>query len=223
MTAVRPGVPDDALAVLRRIRASRPTPRAGERCEMCAAPIAEQHQHVVDLAGRALMCTCRPCYLLFTAEGAELRYRAVPDRYLSFATAVLDARQWDELEIPVGLAFFFVNSQLGRTVAFYPGPAGATESELPLGAWERVVDVHPVVRTLAPDVEALIVRMPDRTHRDAASFLVPIDRCYELVGALRAVWRGFDGGQEARALLDAFFADLSARARPARAEAAGHG
>jgi hypothetical protein len=223
MTAVRPGLPDDALAVLRRIRASRPAPRAEERCEMCAAPIAEQHQHVVDLVGRGLMCTCRPCYLLFTAEGAELRYRAVPDRYLSFPDVVLDARQWDELEIPVGLAFFFANSELRRTVAFYPGPAGATESELPLGAWDRVVDAHPVLRTLAPDVEALIVRMPDRTHRDAASFLVPIDRCYELVGALRTVWRGFDGGQEARALLDAFFADLASRSRPAHVEGAGGG
>ena len=49
---------------------------------------------------------------------------------------------------------------------------------------------------------------------------MPIDRCYELVGALRAAWRGFDGGQEARALLDAFFADLAARSRPALAEAA---
>ena len=78
---------------------------------------------MVDVVGRGLMCACRPCYLLFTAEGAALRYRAVPDRYLSFAGVVLDARQWDELEIPVGLAFFFPNSQLGRTVAFYPGPA----------------------------------------------------------------------------------------------------
>ena len=223
MTAVRPGAPDDALAVLRRIRASRPAPRTGERCEMCAEPIAEQHQHVVDVVGRGLLCTCRPCYLLFTADGAELRYRAVPDRYLAFAEVVVDARQWDELEIPVGLAFFFANSRLGRTVAFYPGPAGATESELPLGAWERVVNAHPVLRTLTPDVEALIVRMPGRTSRVAASFLVPIDRCYELVGALRAVWRGFDGGQEARALLDAFFADLASRSRPAPAEAAGHG
>ena len=222
MTSVRPGVPDDALAVLRRIRASRPAPRTEERCEMCAEPIAARHQHVVDLVGRGLMCTCRPCYLLFTADGAELRYRAVPDRYLSFADVVLDARQWDELEIPVGLAFFFPNSQLGRTVAFYPGPAGATESELPLGAWDRVVDAHPVLRRLAPDVEALIVRMPDRTFRPPASFLVPIDRCYELVGALRAVWRGFDGGQEARALLAAFFADLASRSRPAVVEAAGH-
>jgi Family of unknown function (DUF5947) len=222
MTATRPGNP---LAVLRRIRATRPGPADEERCEMCAAPIAEQHQHVVDLAGRGLMCTCRPCYLLFTAEGAELRYRAVPDRYLSFAGAVLDPRQWDELEIPVGLAFFFANSELGRTVAFYPGPAGATESELPLGAWDRVVDAHPALRTLAPDVEALIVRMPERAVAGSGpkAFLVPIDRCYELVGALRMVWRGFDGGQEARALLDGFFDEVSARSRPAREEAAGDG
>jgi hypothetical protein len=181
---------------------------------MCASAIGKQHQHVVDLAGRGLMCTCRPCYLLFTAEAAGLRYRAVPDRYLSFPDTVLDARQWDELEIPVGLAFFFVNSVLDRTVGFYPGPAGATESELPLGAWDRVLDAHPVLRTLAPDVEALIVRMPDRAA-GAECFLVPIDRCYELVGALRTVWRGFDGGQEARALIDAFFADVAARSRPA--------
>ena len=221
MTAVRPGSADDALAVLRRIRATRPRPPAEERCDLCAEPIGAEHQHVVDVVGRGLMCICRPCYLLFTADGAELRYRAVPDRYLSFADVVVDARQWDELEIPVGLAFFFANSQLGRTVAFYPGPAGATESELPLGAWDRVVDAHPVLRTLAPDVEALIVRMPDRTSGEAGSFLVPIDRCYELVGALRAVWRGFDGGQEARALLEAFFADLASRSRPAVAEAAG--
>jgi hypothetical protein len=202
------------LAVLAQVRAARPAPSAQERCEMCAEPIAEQHQHVVDLASRGLMCTCRPCYLLFTAEGAQLRYRAVPDRYLSFSDVVLDVRQWDELEIPVGLAFFFGNSELGRTVAFYPGPAGATESELPLGAWDRVVEAHPVLRTLAPDVEALIVRMPAGTS-EGACLLVPIDRCYELVGSLRRVWRGFDGGQEARTLLDGFFTDLTARSRPA--------
>ena len=222
MTGVRPGAPRDPLAVLRRIREARPVRSAEERCEMCATPIGEQHQHVVDLDSRGLMCTCRPCYLLFTAEGAQLRYRAVPDRYLSFPGAGLDARQWDELEIPVGLAFFFANSVLGRTVAFYPGPAGATESELPLGAWERVLDAHPVLRTLVPDVEALIVRMPDRAAA-AACHLVPIDRCYELVGALRQVWRGFDGGQEARARIDDFFADVAARSRPARDEVTGHG
>ena len=41
----------------------------GERCEMCAEPISDEHPHVVDLESRALMCTCRGCYLLFTAVG----------------------------------------------------------------------------------------------------------------------------------------------------------
>jgi hypothetical protein len=182
---------------------------------MCAEEIGEQHQHVVDVVGRGLLCTCRPCYLLFPASGVELRYRAVPDRYLSFPEFELNAGQWDELEIPVGLVFFFANSALGRTVAFYPGPAGATESELPLGAWERIVAANPALGQLVPDVEALLVRLPDRAHAEAASYLLPIDRCYELVGALRTAWRGFDGGQEARALLEAFFADLARRSTPA--------
>jgi hypothetical protein len=213
MTAARSG-PVNPLEVLARVRASRPAPSARERCEMCAEDIAEQHQHVVDVVGRGLMCTCRPCYLLFTAGDAELRYRAVPDRYLSFPGVPFSPGQWDELEIPVGLAFFFVNSVLGRTVAFYPGPAGATESELPLGVWDSIVAANPVLGTLAPDVEAWIVRMPDGRGAPAACHLVPIDRCYELVGALRLAWRGFDGGQEARELLDGFFADLAARSVP---------
>jgi hypothetical protein len=203
--------PANPLSVLARVRASRPEPSSQERCEMCAEPIGEQHQHVVDLVGRGLMCTCRPCYLLFTADGAQQRYRAVPDRYLSLPDFALGGGQWDELEIPVGLAFFFVNSVQARTVAFYPGPAGATESELPLGAWGRILDANPVLGTLVPDVEALIVRMPDRSRSRPEAHLVPVDRCYELVGLLRTAWRGFDGGQEARALLDAFFADLAGR------------
>jgi len=214
MTAPGAGRGADPLAVLTRIGAARPAPDPRQRCEMCAEAIAEQHQHVVDLAGRGLLCTCRPCYLLFTAEDADLRYRAVPDRYLSFPGWALGSGQWDELEIPVGLAFFFRNSVLDRTVAFYPGPAGATESELPLGAWDAIVATNPALATLRPDVEALLVRRPDRTAGVPGSFLVPIDRCYELVGALRLAWRGFDGGQEARALLDAFFADLGARSTP---------
>ena len=102
---------------------------------MCSEPIADEHQHVVNVAGRQLMCVCRACYLLFTDSQAELRYRAVPDRYLAFPDFALDRRAWEALQIPVGVAFFFTNSALGRTVAFYPGPAGATESELDLDAW----------------------------------------------------------------------------------------
>lgn len=203
-----------ALAVLSRITSRRPPPVVGERCEMCAEPIAEQHAHVVNLTSRSLLCTCRGCYLLFTDRDADLRYRAVPDRYLSFPDLSLSDAQWSALEIPVGLAFFFTNSVLDRTVAFYPGPAGAAESELPLDAWADVVAANPALATLAPDVEALIVRAPGR-GAGGKCYLVPIDACYELVGQLRLVWRGFDGGSEARDRIEQFFADVAGRSRPA--------
>jgi hypothetical protein len=181
---------------------------------MCAEAIGEPHQHVVDLRTRSLMCTCRACYLLFTDQQAELRYRAVPDRYLSFPRFHLDELTWNELQIPVGLAFFFRNSELGRTVAFYPGPAGAAESELPLEAWEAIVAANPQLGLLVPDVEALLVRTgADGDGSDC--HIVPIDACYELVGHLRRSWRGFDGGQEAHALIEDFFATVRARSRPA--------
>ncbi len=184
---------------------------------MCAEPIGEVHQHVVNLESRGLVCACRACYLLFTAQDAALRYRAVPERYLSFPEFDLDGRQYDELEIPVALAFLFKNSVLGRTVAFYPGPAGATESELPLEAWGRIVDAHPELDALLPDVEALLIRGADRAGNSFSCHLVPIDACYELVGQLRLLWRGFDGGTEVHAAMDQFFDNVSARSRPAPA------
>ncbi len=202
------------LALLRRIAASRPAAMDRERCEMCAEPLAEKHQHVVDVESRALMCTCRPCYLLFTDATAHLRYRSVPERYLSFPEFELGTGQWDELEIPVGLAFFFANSRMGRTVAFYPGPAGATESELPLGAWDQVLARNPAVAVAVPDTEALLIRAPGPERQQADCHLVPIDACYELVGQLRKVWRGFDGGQDARTRLSDFFERVSGRSKP---------
>lgn len=202
--------PASPLAVLSRIRDSRPQPSPYARCEMCTAPVADAHQHVVNLASRQLLCTCRPCYLLFDHDDAALTHRAVPERYLSFPDLALPV--WDALELPVGTAFLFLNSTLDRVVAFYPGPAGATESALPLDAWDRVVEEAPALDTLRPDVEALLV------HSDAQrveAFLVPIDCCYELVGHLRTLWRGFDGGQDVRHRLTEFFDHVRDRARPA--------
>jgi hypothetical protein len=217
MTTGRPGVP---LSALRRVTQNRPRPVEGERCDMCAEPIGAGHAHVVDLRSRALMCSCRPCYLLFTDENANLNYRAVPERYLSFAGPVLDERSWDELQIPVALAFLFRNSVQQRTVAFYPGPAGATESELALDAWSGIVAQNPQLAMLRPDVEALLIRRPTgpgavEARSTGGCYLVPIDACYELVGRLRTLWRGFDGGREARDAMDEFFSRVRDRSRPA--------
>jgi hypothetical protein len=215
---VAPLLPTGAYDVLARIRAAEPSAQLlGERCEMCAEPISDEHQHVVNIAARQLMCACRGCYLLFADTHAKLRYRAVPDRYLTFSDFTLDRRAWEALQIPVGLAFFFHNSEMDKTVAFYPGPAGATESELDLDAWSTISGADNRLAKLADDVEALLVRVPDRDHSDpdlntaAECYLVPIDCCYEFVGRLRMLWRGFDGGQEARTFVDDFFAQIKAR------------
>ncbi|UQX89480.1 DUF5947 family protein [Jatrophihabitans telluris] len=201
------------LAALRRVTRSRPPLPLGERCEMCATTITDGHPHVVNLDSRALLCTCRACYLLFTDERAHLHYRAVPDRYLSFNEFTLDTGAWDELQIPVGLAFLFRNSVQDRTIAFYPSPAGATESELPLTAWDRIVHANPGLAELRPDVEALLLRRADSPT--VSCHLVPIDACYELVGRLRLLWRGFDGGQQAHEAISEFFAMVDSRSRPA--------
>jgi hypothetical protein len=204
----------NVIDILARIRANRAAPEpAGERCEMCAEAIADEHQHVVNLEGRQLMCVCRGCYLLFTDTEADLRYRAIPDRYLAFGDFTLDRRAWEALQIPVGLAFFFYNSTLDRTVAFYPGPAGATESELDLQAWNDIRTADPRVDTVAADTEALLVRVPDEETASPHAYLVPIDACYEFVGRLRMLWRGFDGGQDVRDFIDDFFEHLDSCSR----------
>jgi hypothetical protein len=180
----------------------------GERCEMCAVPIADWHGHVVDVDNRGLMCTCRPCALLFTQEGAASgRYRTVPERYRYAANVPLADATWDSIGIPVAMAFFFTNSALGQTVAFYPSPAGATESLLSLEAWTELLAATPALADVQPDVEALLVHKSDGFE----CFLVPIDACYQLVGLVRMYWKGFDGGEEAWTAISEFFAGLRER------------
>lgn len=214
MTGAGAGSP---LAVLQRLQQPRPQQSGHDserqRCDLCADPISEEHGHLVDRQARSLLCACPGCYLLFTSRGAGGgRYRAVADRYLGSPDFQLSREEWESLQIPVGVAFFFLNSALERVAAFYPGPAGATESELAIDRWDDVVAAHPGLETLEPDVEAFLVRA-SRGEAEAECFIVPIDTCYELVGRLRRLWRGFDGGSEAWAEMDAFFDRVRARAR----------
>ena len=99
-------------------------------------------------------------------------------------------------------------------VAFYPSPAGATESLLALEAWKEIEARSPALEAMEPDVEALLVR-GDADGERLETFLVPIDTCYELTGRVRRLWRGFDGGDEARGELARFFADLRGRCEAA--------
>jgi Fe-S cluster biogenesis protein NfuA len=196
-------------------RATREREAVQERCELCGAPVEEQHRHLLDLSRRELMCCCRACAILFAhraAGGAGGHYRLVPDRRLQVDDLQLDDVAWAELRLPVDIAFFVRDGVGGRVQAFYPSPMGPTESLLGLGAWDELVAANPVLAGLRDDVEALLV---DRARGARRQWLVPIDECYALVGVIRTNWRGLTGGREVWEEIGRFFEGLDRRSRAA--------
>jgi hypothetical protein len=187
-----------------------------ERCELCGAAIAPAHRHLLDLAQRELMCSCQACSVLFASPAASAgHYRLVPDRRLRIDDLELSDVAWAELRLPVEMAFFFRNSSEDRVQAFYPSPMGPTESLLGLEAWAGLERANPVLATLEPDVEALLV---NRVRGARGHWIVPIDECYALVGLIRTRWRGFTGGEEVWQEIDGFFRELDAKSAPSRRE-----
>jgi hypothetical protein len=202
---------------LRRIAQAEAGEReaGAERCDLCGEPIPDEHRHLLDLDTREVSCACRACSLLFdrsAAGGGHLRL--IPDRSYRLEAFELDDLDWEELRIPVDMAFFFRSSREERVMAFYPSPMGPTESLLGLEAWATLEQANPVLRGMAPDVEALLVNRA-RGARDY--FMVPIDECYRLVGLIRTRWRGFTGGREVWEEIGRFFADLERRSRSRQA------
>ncbi len=185
---------------------------AEERCELCGAPLPPEHRHLLDLRSRELMCSCRACSTLFDrdAAGGE-HFRLVGDRLLRLDDLEMSEAAWEELRIPVEIAFFFRNSAEDRVVAYYPGPMGPTESQLGLEAWDRLEADNPVLATMLPDVEALLV---NRARGARRQWLVGVDECYRLTGLIRMRWKGLGGGRQVWEEIDAFFDELDRRAKP---------
>jgi hypothetical protein len=182
-----------------------------EHCELCGNVIAPEHRHLLELSNRELRCACRACAILFDSPAAsEGRYRLVPTRRLRLTGFELSDLTWEELRLPVDIAFLFRSSADGRVLAFYPSPMGATESLLGLEAWDDLEAANPVLGTLADDVEALLV---NRTRHHPGHWLVPIDDCFALVGLIRIRWRGLTGGREVWEAIEGFFDDLDGRSR----------
>jgi hypothetical protein len=206
------GLRGSALQRMAR-RAAREREAALEHCDMCDAPIAADHRHLLDLRAHELMCACRACAVLFDRGAAGGgHYRLVPDRRLRVEDFALDDVAWEELRLPVDLAFFVPDSAAGRVRAYYPGPMGATESLLGLDAWTALEAANPVLTTLAPDVETLLV---NRAQGARHHLIVPIEDCFSLVGLIRMHWKGLTGGREVWAEIGRFFEALDRRARPA--------
>jgi hypothetical protein len=178
---------------------------------LCGADLGPGHPHLIEPAQRKLACACDACAILFSGRSAA-KYKRVSRRVRALQNFRLDDGQWDALAIPIGLAFFFHSSPLDKVVAFYPSPAGATESLLPLDTWSDLAAANPVLHGMEPDVEALLVNRVGQLRGSAppSYYLAPIDACYRLVGVIRANWRGFSGGTETWEAIGRFFAGLDA-------------
>jgi hypothetical protein len=178
-----------------------------EVCELCSSPIAPEHRHLLEPAQRRIMCACDGCAVLFSND-AKTRFKAIPRTGKLLRDFQMSDAQWDAFAVPIGLAFFFQSSRAEKTVAFYPSPAGATESLLDLAAWNDLIDSNPVLATMQADVEALLV---NRIGEAREYYLLPIDECYRLVGLIRANWHGLSGGHEVWRNIEEFFAALMSR------------
>lgn len=175
-----------------------------EYCDICSQKIPPRHAHLVEPAKHRLLCACQGCDTLL-GDREDRKYLRVPHEPRMLQNFRLSDAEWDALAIPIGLAFFFHSSPENRILALYPGPAGPTESLLPLAAWSGLVAHNPVLAELEPDVEALLVNRINGSHE---YYAVPIDRCYELVGLIRTHWKGISGGPAATEAIAGFFGSL---------------
>ena len=201
-----------AYQALRRFVQQGPLARTPlEHCDLCGEMVMPEHRHLLDLNGRTVACACQACALLFSNEGAGGgKYRLIPERYLALSDFHMTDEQWDGLMIPVNMVYIFYSTPEKRVVAFYPSPAGPTESLLNLETWETLVERNAILNELSPDVEALLI---NRVRGENQYYIVPIDTCFQLVGLIRSSWRGLSGGEEAWKAITTFFTNLQQRAK----------
>ncbi|HLI60049.1 MAG TPA: DUF5947 family protein [Solirubrobacteraceae bacterium] len=177
-----------------------------ERCDLCTTKIPDDHRHLIQLEERRIVCACEACWALHSGDA---EYRPTGTRTLWLERFRCDEETWGRFQIPIALAFFMRSSITGGVVAFYPSPAGATESELSLEAWDALVALNPVLAELDPDGEALVVNRLSDPHQHV---IAPIDDCYALVGLIKTRWEGISGGDALTEAVPAFLESMRARA-----------
>ncbi len=196
------------IGALRQFARKRETARAPvEHCELCNEALPTDHHHLLELSSNKLVCSCQACSVLFSTQRGK--YRLIPRRYLALSDFSMTDEQWDALMIPVNMVYIFRSTVAQRVMAFYPSPAGAMESLLSLESWEALVRNNPILNTLEPDVEALLI---NRVRNVREHYIVPIDACYQFVGLIRVSWRGLSGGEAAWKAIAEFFANIRSRA-----------
>jgi Family of unknown function (DUF5947) len=174
-----------------------------ERCELCAATLGAEHEHLLELAKGQVVCSCGACSILFGGD-ARQRFRRIPRDVERLEGFQLEDHEWESLLIPIKLAYFVNSTAAGKVVANYPSPGGAMESSLDLEYWSAIAERNPVLNRFAADVEALLVNRISTPRY----YRAPIDQCYRLVGLIRTHWRGLSGGERVWTEIDRFFERL---------------
>lgn len=201
------------LASLRRRLRPRPVVAAElARCELCALSLADEHDHLFEIANRQVSCVCGACAILFSNPAAP-KYRRVPRQVQFLADFQFSDLEWQALDLPVQLAFFVYAGADRRVTAAYPSPAGATDALPSREVWIELERQNPALTTFETDVEALLV---NRLVPTPEYYRVGVDRCYALVGLVRTHWRGMSGGPAVWKEVARFFADLRERSPSGR-------
>ena len=180
-----------------------------ELCDICGTTVPADHRHLLHLVERRIECVCESCWAL---RSGDPEYRPTGSRVEWLPDIQLPDDVWASFQIPIGLTFFMDSTTAGCVVALYPSPAGATESELHFASWSRMVELNPILESLEPDIEGLIV---NRLSDPPQYAIAPIDRCYALTGTVKASWEGISGGSSVDEAVAGFFDQLRARAVPA--------
>ena len=103
--------------------------------------------------------------------------------------------QWENLMIPINMAFFFRSSLEDRVVTLYPSlPAPSSHCfrwMRGMRSWKKIA----ALSHLRPDIEGLLVNRVGHAQElsRAEYYIAPIDECYRLVGLIRANWKGLSG------------------------------
>ena len=176
-----------------------------EQCDLCGTPLPAEHRHLLQLTDRRILCACETC---LNERSADPDMRPAGTRVAWIDELAMADELWARLGIPIGLAFFTINGATGETVAFYPSPAGSTECELDLDAWDELKEANPELESLEPDAEAFVV---NRLADPPIHVVLPIDECYRMVGTVKAAWEGISGGAEVDAQVANFFDELRER------------
>lgn len=198
----------DSFTALRRFARSSPP---AERCDLCGVVLEPMHPHLLEPGNRRIVCGCEPCSILF-CDREDGKYMRIPRRARLLKQLEITDLEWEEMTLPINLAFFFRDSE-GHVKAAYPSPAGAIESQLPLSLLAERFASIPELAEMKPEVEALLVNRV--SGRSTPCMIAPIDECFRLVGIIRMSWRGLSGGRDVWNAVDEFFDHLQRKAKGA--------